>query len=289
MAQIPSGKHRIGLRVDSAIGMDIEGTTFEGWKSDGIWVGGNNPSARVRISRCRVDTFGRNGFSIVNAQVVDIVECSFAHAIGPAEGTPPSPGAGIDIEPNANEAVHDLTIYRCTAEDVEVGFYIHPGKGLPGRNNALYACESKGAKRYGVIFNSIEAGCIDNCHMVVPAGTPGLPLPIGISMGGGNAAVMATDVVISRTVIEGPGRGLILAGARDFIVHNCGFAGGTRVEIVGLGIAGDSTFEGNTGLALRSGGSLSELPRIASMHGDGPGGWPDIVDLVGGPGGEVED
>jgi hypothetical protein len=276
MAQIPSGKHRIGVRIDSAIAVSIEETIFEGWKSDGIWVGGNAPSARVRISRVRVDTFGRNGISVVNAQIVDIMDCRFAHAIGPAEGVAPSPGAGVDIEPNANESVHDLSIYHCLAEDCEVGFYIHPGKGLPGRDSAIYGCESRYARRYGIIFNSVEGGAIENCRILVPAGVTGQPLPIGISMGGGNASVMATDVAICRNQIEGAGRGLILAGARDFIVANNQFAGGTRVEIVGLGIAGDAIFEKNEGLELLGTGlMLSELPRLRSMYGDGPGGWPD--------------
>ena len=93
----------------------------------------------------------------------------------------------------------------------------------------------------------------------------GQPLPIGISMGGGSEAVRAMDVIISRCVIEGAGRGLILAGARDGIVHNCEFVGGPRVEIVGLGIAGDFTFEGNVGLELTGREGDEPLP-FRSIH-----------------------
>jgi Pectate lyase superfamily protein len=242
LSPIPYGKHRIAWRGDEVDEFTVEGgARFRDWTSDAIWIGGNRPSTRVRLENLDIEGFSRNAISVVFANGIEIARCAFRRAeeIG---GQPANPGAGVDVEPNVNEQVNDLTLYDCTAEDVEVGYFLQPGKGLPGSNYRVYGCSSLGARRNGIILNSVTGGTVDNCHVRVPAPVEGQNLPVGISIGGATEAARAAYVIAAGNVIEGGGRALVIAGARDFRVFNNRITDAGRIEIVGLGAAGDFSF-----------------------------------------------
>jgi hypothetical protein len=236
MSPVPSGGWRIGLRGDSVAGMTVVGSIFRNWKTDGVWIGGNTPSTLVRLDSVVCEEFGRNGLSVVNASGVEIARCHFGHC---PEGA--SPGAGVDVEPNPGERVVDLSLYECLAYDVEVGFYLQPGRGTPGESYRVYACKVEGGRKYGIICNSVIDAAIIDCRVEMPAAVEGQNLPVGISIGGATAETRARDVLLSNNHVTGGTRCFIFAGIDGISA----IANEGRLETVALGVVGDSYMSAN--------------------------------------------
>ena len=97
-----AGEHGMGIMVRASQNIYIDGVTAINAWGDGAYVGGG--SKTVHFCNFTADHNRRQGLSITHADNV-IVEHSVFKNTG---GYPPA--AGIDIEPNQNEVVNDVTI-----------------------------------------------------------------------------------------------------------------------------------------------------------------------------------
>jgi len=101
------GEWGMAIDIGNARRVAIDHVTVrEAW-GDGIYIG-NAASSQITICRVTADHNRRQGMSITNASGVSVTASVFANTAGTA------PENGIDIEPNAGEAVHDVAIQNCT-------------------------------------------------------------------------------------------------------------------------------------------------------------------------------
>lgn len=225
----PTPSFRVGLRIDGATDVAVEGTRFIGWRTDGVWIGGNASSAGIRLSGVVVEGFGRNGVSIVNADGVVLERCRFKGAEPGA-----NPGAGVDVEPNLGERVSRLTIIDCDSTGNEIGLYLHPGRGLVGAEYRIIGNTLQDNRKYGLILNSVQTALVyDN----LIAGSPK-----GISVGAATEATRAAGVLIAENFMERCAQGIVLAGVKesDVIGNSAG-----PIAMPALGISGDMGFKRN--------------------------------------------
>lgn len=222
---------RIGLRIDSARFVEVIGTTFRGWRTDGIWIGGNTASMDVRVTRVVVEDSGRNHISVTNASRVTFDRCRLSRTrLADPPELKADPGAGIDAEPNAGESVNDLTVIDCEATECEIGLYLHPGHGWPGRDYTIVNNRLSMNRRFGLALNSVTGAVVSGNYIG--------STPIGASIGGAKEETRASDVTFTNNFIQACPRTLILAGVRHCTIVGNQFPGG-RIEAVGLGTAGD--------------------------------------------------
>ena len=124
-----------GLSVFNSANVRIEGIHISKCTGDGIYIGGgivseledySQASKNVYITDAICDDNRRQGISITYADGVVLKNCTFSNT-GKTEFT--RPGCGLDIEPNAGQAVRDVKIKRCRflhndrIMDVSVGGY----------------------------------------------------------------------------------------------------------------------------------------------------------------------
>ncbi len=107
----------IGIRVDKATNVVLEGVTFQDWYFDGLYIGGNAPgSTYVTVRDVVISNSKRNGLSIVNGSKIRVYNSIFetSNCISDAVGGVCSnfeqnmPLCGIDFEPNAGDKVDDV-------------------------------------------------------------------------------------------------------------------------------------------------------------------------------------
>jgi hypothetical protein len=216
----------IGLRVDSASLVVVEGTTFQDWFFDGVWVGGNTPSTNVTLEGVTCVGNRRNGVSVVNANGVLLRGCKLLDTNGQ------DPQAGVDVEPNAGERVSGFTARACEFSRNRVGLYMHRGTGLGGQDYVVVGCSFHDNSRYGLIGNAMSGLLVvDN---QVSGGQLVSPLGVAASLGDG-----VSDVTFSANTLDSP-RSLVLAGASGLrVVSNRLTRPLEIVSVPGGGVRGD--------------------------------------------------
>ncbi len=108
-----SGEWGMGINLDHAHHVLINGLTIKDCWGDCIYVG--SESSDVRIEKCMLDHGRRQGISITSADGVRIKDCTITNVGGTA------PEYGIDVEPNADEAVDNVHIENLTIANCRGG------------------------------------------------------------------------------------------------------------------------------------------------------------------------
>lgn len=227
----PAVGWQIGLRIDSGHNVLIQDSVFKDFRTDAIWIGGNLPSTDILLSGVEIEKFGRNAISITNAVGVTLERGYLTEAWAGAD-----PGAGLDVEPNPGESVHDLTIIDTETRNNVVGFYLQQGKGdKQGTNYKVINCRVINNRKYGLILNSVVRALVVDNLIVSPL--------IGLSIGSHLDTNRASNVTVINNQITAS-RAIILAGIRDSRLWGNSLGSG-RIEAVVLGFSGDMVFSGN--------------------------------------------
>lgn len=93
-----------GIQITNASNVDISGITITKCIGDGICIDGNDVSCwGLTVSYCR-----RQGISVVGGERISISDCNISHTWGSRKA-----GFGIDIEPDSEHSVSDVTITNC--------------------------------------------------------------------------------------------------------------------------------------------------------------------------------
>lgn len=96
------GEWGMGINLDRAHHVTINGLTVKDCWGDCIYVGGE--SSDVRIENCLLDHGRRQGISITSADGVTIKNCTITNVGGTA------PEYAIDVEPNKDETIDNVSI-----------------------------------------------------------------------------------------------------------------------------------------------------------------------------------
>ena len=236
VANVSGVEWRIGWRVDGADHVEVIGTTFQNWRTDGVWVGGNVPGSRnVRLSQLLIEGSGRNHISVSCGSHIRI-ERGVLRDIQTVPGkSKPDPGAGIDIEPNPGELVTDLVISEVESYNNVKGIFVQPGHGGPCVNCYVRDNTVAGNSEWGIAVNSVDGGGVTQNRV---SGSP-----IGITIGGATEAMRARNLVVADNVVEACTIGIRLPGIRDSeVVRNVHPGPITKPA---LGDAGDMLYRGN--------------------------------------------
>lgn len=217
----------IGIRIDSSKDIKVIGTSFTTLR-DAVWVGGNTPSEFIKLIELSTVDLHRNAISLGNANTVKVQDCSFGMFIPGSD-----PRAGIDVEPNPNESVNDLTVIGNTFSYNRVGCFDQAGKGLPGNRHRIIGNSFINCDLYGLIVNSVnDAVIFDNqvtSQGLALDGTRG-----GVSING--TKFIANNILFTRNVIDA-NRPLILAGVKNIRVLD-NIMGPGKIQYPGLGVDG---------------------------------------------------
>jgi uncharacterized repeat protein (TIGR02543 family) len=105
-----TGQWGHGFTILGSDHVTITGTTSKNCWGDGFYVGANGttPCSVIRMTNVLADNNRRQGMSIIHANDMIIDHCTFKNTGGQA------PEAGIDIEPNENNTVSNVTIQNST-------------------------------------------------------------------------------------------------------------------------------------------------------------------------------
>lgn len=205
----------IGLRIDGAERVTVQGTVFKDWFFDGIWVGGNSPSKTITIVEVQCLTSRRNGLSVVNADGVIVERSVFAGSGGQ------SPESGIDVEPNPGEKVDNFTVRGSLAmQNAGVGFYLQgKARGNVGGGYMVVGNTTIDNAKYGIVVNSAVEGEISDNKVTGGA--------VGVSVG-----LEAKNILIARNDISGTtGNALVLAAVENPCVYRNKFGGKPQPDI----------------------------------------------------------
>jgi parallel beta-helix repeat protein len=123
-----AGEWGMGIFVDGASNITIEGTKARNAWGDGFYVRG--ASTNIRFCSVEADNNRRQGMSIVSANGVLVQDSVFKNTNGTA------PQAGIDIEPNESDSVLNVRIQDSRFIDnhgIGVQIYVAPKTRRPVR------------------------------------------------------------------------------------------------------------------------------------------------------------
>lgn len=229
---VPTTTFSVLLRLDDAEDVVIDGLTGRFAKTEVLSITGNRGCRKIYIRDSSFLGCRRSGASVVHGDDIEFVGCKF-------DGNTGNPGAGCDVESNANQDSKNVRFMRCTFNDNTKGLYAHPGLGLPGANYSVIGCEALRNATHGAILNSIQG--------LLVSGSTFAGSPLGVSIGSATEARRASGVNFERNVIQLCSRGLVLAGVRDsYFLDNahCGV-----IETPVLGTSADVIFLGNRRVA----------------------------------------
>lgn len=187
----------VGVCVDGASDVVIDGTECTRNRIDGLWVGGTLPSTSITLRNVICSSNLRSGLSVVHAEGVLIVACSFI-----LNGLK-DPSCGVDLEPNLNEHVKSVMIINSHfGMNTGTGLYIQKGKGERGQGYRIIDCDFSNQGHYHMIANAVDSLYVIGCAMD--------NAPFGASIGGASRGVTFADNRILNSTHP-----LVLAGVEN--------------------------------------------------------------------------
>jgi parallel beta-helix repeat protein len=154
-----SGESGMGINIASSTCVTISGVTVKECWGDGLYVEGSQTSRNISVLNCTADHNRRQGLSIVRVDGMLVKNSTFTNNRGTA------PETGIDIEPNDNETVNNVSISGCT-------FTNNAGGG--------FQCGVRIGSTGAVITNVVLDNCVLNGNGV-GAATGGAQVGVEIS------------------------------------------------------------------------------------------------------------
>lgn len=113
------GEWGMGINLKQAHHVSIYGLTIKDCWGDCIYVG--TESSNVKIRDCKLDNGRRQGISITSANGVKISNCTISNVYGTA------PEYAIDVEPNKDQIVDNVTIKNVSVNNCKGGFLVWGG------------------------------------------------------------------------------------------------------------------------------------------------------------------
>ena len=150
------GEWGMGINLDRAHHVTIKGLTVRDCWGDCIYVGGE--SSDVMIENCLLDNGRRQGISITSADGVTIKNCTITNVGGTA------PEYGIDVEPNKDETVDNVSIRNVKVSDCRGG--ILAWGGAPNAhigNLEIRNCTISKTSKLPISIIKCKSAKVENC------------------------------------------------------------------------------------------------------------------------------
>lgn len=211
---VPGLQWGIGIYLDAATDVIIEETDVVGCFTDSFHLGGNRPCESIDLRSVMASESRRCGIAITHARSVFIQSAMIA-SCGGQDGQDPK--TGIDIEPNANESVYNVSVIDCTIDQNDVGIYAQRGLGQYCSRVRVLDCRIGSNVRYGLIGSAVETLTIMGCDITASMW--------GASIGNGTTVLTYADNRVSQCAHP-----LVLAGVEHPKIYNNAFEG--RMEIL---------------------------------------------------------
>lgn len=227
---------------------------IDGW-GDGLYI---SNATNVKVKNIIIDNNRRNGISLINGDYIVIEECEISNTNGTL------PECAIDLEPNEDDTLTNVTIKNC---------YIHDNKMGIGCYNAYYETLPNAVNNVNIINNifddhtseDIKLENVNNENIlnnIINDGT------IGIRM------INASNIIVKNNQInQTDGSGITLATCNKIIVNNNiinGFGDSNDAGVIATNskisdITNNIIHDGQTsGILIQgTGDSISELINIS--------------------------
>lgn len=154
-----TGEWGMGVEFAAAKNASVSGIAIKDCWGDCIYVG--DKSSDITIENCAIDNGRRQGISVTSADGVKVSNCVISNISGTA------PESAIDLEPNANEIVSNVTITNVMAINCVGGFEIW-GKAKNAKvSNVLFSnCSVTGvSSKYPMLLMTAERVTIESCNV----------------------------------------------------------------------------------------------------------------------------
>lgn len=153
------GEWGMGVDFAKAEKASVSGITIKDCWGDCIYVG--DESKNVTIENCILDNGRRQGISITSADSVWIKDCVISNVSGTA------PQYAIDIEPNANQTVSNVTVINVRAVNCVGGFEVWgKAKNAKVKNVVFSNCTSVGtSSKYPILLMAATNISVENCYV----------------------------------------------------------------------------------------------------------------------------
>ena len=154
-----AGEWGMGVEFSASCNASVSGITIRDCWGDCIYVGGE--SKNITISNCTLDNGRRQGISITSADSVWVKDCIISNVSGTA------PQYAIDIEPNANQVVSNVTVRNVRAINCVGGFEVWGKASNAKVMNVVFSnCSSSGTTaKYPFLIMTAENVSIENCNV----------------------------------------------------------------------------------------------------------------------------
>lgn len=153
------GEWGMGIMLSRASNIIIRDIEISNCWGDGIYI--NERSEKILIHDCDFRYCRRQGISITDAIDVTIRDCSFSN-IG---GT--SPGLAIDVEPNVDKTVRQVSISGIQVKNCESGISVsNRAKGSSIGDITIKKSSFYGTKKnYSVLVSGARKAVVDSCFI----------------------------------------------------------------------------------------------------------------------------
>lgn len=154
-----TGEWGFGIRIKRSNNVLIEGITISHCWGDCIYI--CDKSNRITVRNCNLNNSRRQGISVISANNVNVSNCNIRNISGTA------PGSAIDIEPNANDTVRNVTITNVTVRDCHIGFAASGDetKKRFTENVKFKNCHVSKVKGIPVTIINVKDVLVDNCYL----------------------------------------------------------------------------------------------------------------------------
>jgi uncharacterized repeat protein (TIGR02543 family) len=199
----------------SVLGSDhvtITGTTSRDCWGDGFYIGANGTAqcTNIQLTNLTGDNNRRDGLSIIHADNVVVDNCVFKNSHGQA------PEAGIDIEPNANNTVNNVTIKNSDIlNNGESGITLYKA---PGYTNSFIT-------NVTITGNTVDSnGFLPGIFVITPVATIITNNTVTNNNSYGVSLYVSTGSTVTGNTISGNSKyGVVLAAGAS----NCTVTGNT--------------------------------------------------------------
>ena len=154
-----TGEWGFGIRIKHSKNVLIEGISISHCWGDCIYI--CDKSENIRIRNCNLHNSRRQGISVISANDVNISNCDIYNISGIA------PGSAIDVEPNANDTVRNVTISKVRARDCIIGFAASGNENMKRYTEKVKFLNCQVTRVKGIPITIVEVNnvIVDNCDL----------------------------------------------------------------------------------------------------------------------------
>lgn len=151
------GEWGMGIRFQGARNASVMGITISDCWGDCVYIGGD--SKNVTIENCKLSRGRRQGISVTRAEDIFIRNCTISEVGGR------DPQYAIDIEPNKDDIIKNVTIDHVVVKDCIGGFLVTGEKkdGSSIKNIVIKDCQVSAKTKSPILIRCCNSATVERC------------------------------------------------------------------------------------------------------------------------------